>query len=31
MLVSARTGDGVKAWREWLIEVAGREREEALR
>jgi hydrogenase nickel incorporation protein HypB len=31
MLVSARTGEGIEAWREWLIEVAGREREEALR
>jgi hydrogenase nickel incorporation protein HypB len=30
MLVSARTGEGVEAWREWLIAVAGREREEAL-
>lgn len=25
MLVSARTGEGVEAWREWLVRVAGRE------
>jgi len=30
MLVSARTGDGIDAWREWLIEVTRRDREEAL-
>jgi len=26
MLVSARTGEGVDAWRDWLVRVAGRER-----
>jgi len=26
MLVSARTGEGVDAWRDWLLRVAGRER-----
>jgi hydrogenase nickel incorporation protein HypB len=30
MLVSARTGEGIEAWREWLVRVAGREREGAL-
>jgi hydrogenase nickel incorporation protein HypB len=30
MLVSARTGEGVEAWREWLIGVASRRREVAL-
>jgi hydrogenase nickel incorporation protein HypB len=30
MPVSARTGEGIDAWREWLIEVAGREREKSL-
>jgi hydrogenase nickel incorporation protein HypB len=30
MLVSARTGDGIEAWREWLVAVATREREGAL-
>jgi hydrogenase nickel incorporation protein HypB len=28
--VSARTGEGIDAWRAWLIEVAVRQREEAL-
>ena len=26
MMVSARTGEGVDAWRDWLVRVAGRER-----
>jgi hydrogenase nickel incorporation protein HypB len=26
MLVSARTGEGIEAWRAWLVEVAMRER-----
>jgi hydrogenase nickel incorporation protein HypB len=26
MMVSARTGDGVEAWRDWLVRVAARER-----
>ena len=30
MLVSARTGEGVAAWREWLLGVASRRREVAL-
>ena len=30
MLVSARTGEGVTAWREWLLGVASRRREVAL-
>ena len=30
MLVSARTGDGIDAWREWLVGVAARGRERAL-
>jgi hydrogenase nickel incorporation protein HypB len=30
MLVSARTGQGIETWREWLVRVAGREREGAL-
>jgi hydrogenase nickel incorporation protein HypB len=30
MLVSARTGEGIETWREWLVRVAGREREGAL-
>jgi hydrogenase nickel incorporation protein HypB len=30
MLVSARTGEGIERWREWLIGLAAREPEEAL-
>jgi hydrogenase nickel incorporation protein HypB len=30
MLVSARTGEGIEAWREWLTKTATREREGAL-
>ncbi|HEY2652532.1 MAG TPA: hydrogenase nickel incorporation protein HypB [Solirubrobacteraceae bacterium] len=30
MLVSARTGDGIDAWREWLVGLAARGRERAL-
>jgi hydrogenase nickel incorporation protein HypB len=30
MLVSARTGEGIDAWRGWLADVAARSREEAL-
>jgi hydrogenase nickel incorporation protein HypB len=30
MLVSARTGEGIDAWRDWLVGVAGRQREGAL-
>ena len=29
MLVSARTGEGIEAWRDWLVGVASREREGA--
>jgi hydrogenase nickel incorporation protein HypB len=30
LLLSARTGEGIEAWREWLAEVTSRAREEAL-
>jgi hydrogenase nickel incorporation protein HypB len=30
MLLSARTGEGIEAWREWVAGVAHRERERAL-
>jgi hydrogenase nickel incorporation protein HypB len=30
MLVSARTGEGIDAWRNWLADVAARSRQEAL-
>jgi hydrogenase nickel incorporation protein HypB len=30
MLVSARTGEGIEAWREWLVQAAAREPEGAL-
>jgi hydrogenase nickel incorporation protein HypB len=30
MLVSARTGEGIDAWREWLVGVAARAPAEAL-
>jgi hydrogenase nickel incorporation protein HypB len=30
MLVSGRTGEGIETWREWLVQVASREREAAL-
>ncbi|HEY4452112.1 MAG TPA: hydrogenase nickel incorporation protein HypB [Solirubrobacteraceae bacterium] len=30
MLVSARTGEGIDAWRDWLVDVAARAREGAL-
>jgi hypothetical protein len=26
MMVSARTGEGVDAWRDWLVRAAARER-----
>ncbi len=31
LLVSARTGEGVEAWRDWLVEAASRTREKTLR
>ncbi len=30
MLVSARTGEGIEAWRDWLVQIASRAREGAL-
>jgi hydrogenase nickel incorporation protein HypB len=30
MLVSARTGEGIDAWRDWLVQIASRAREGAL-
>jgi hydrogenase nickel incorporation protein HypB len=30
LLVSARTGEGIEAWRDWLAGVAARSRERAL-